>query len=126
MFLPTRVMAVVTAKHFAAKEKPSWQRLQSTDNNITAHAGPPAGVDQSQSSTNQMKRAKGVTLAEIVAATGWQRHTVRGFVSIRGEQGRAENRILEERGWGTLLQNREVAGPRQIARSRIGPDLSGQ
>jgi len=29
-----------------------------------------------------MKRAKGVTLAEITAATGWQKHTVRGFVSL--------------------------------------------
>jgi hypothetical protein len=26
-----------------------------------------------------MKRAKGVTLAEIVAATGWQKHSVRGL-----------------------------------------------
>ena len=26
-----------------------------------------------------MKRAKGVTLAEIVEATGWQKHTIRGF-----------------------------------------------
>jgi hypothetical protein len=34
-----------------------------------------------------MKRAKGVTLAAIVAATGWQKHTVRGFVSILGNKG---------------------------------------
>jgi Protein of unknown function (DUF3489) len=34
-----------------------------------------------------MKRAKGATLAEIVAATGWQAHTVRGFVSILGSKG---------------------------------------
>jgi hypothetical protein len=34
-----------------------------------------------------MKRAKGVTLAEIVDATGWQKHTVRGFVSILGSKG---------------------------------------
>jgi hypothetical protein len=33
------------------------------------------------------KRAKGVTLAEIVEATGWQKHTVRGFVSILGSKG---------------------------------------
>ena len=30
---------------------------------------------------------KGVTLAEIVEATGWQKHTVRGFVSILGGKG---------------------------------------
>ena len=34
-----------------------------------------------------MKRAKGVTLAEIMDATGWQKHTVRGFVSILGSKG---------------------------------------
>ena len=34
-----------------------------------------------------MKRPKGVTLAEIMEATGWQRHTVRGFVSILGSKG---------------------------------------
>jgi len=34
-----------------------------------------------------MKRPKGVTLAEIMQATGWQKHTVRGFVSILGSKG---------------------------------------
>jgi hypothetical protein len=34
-----------------------------------------------------MKRAKGATLAEIIEATGWQRHTVQGFVSILGSKG---------------------------------------
>jgi hypothetical protein len=28
-----------------------------------------------------MKRANGATLDEIMSATGWQRHTVRGFVA---------------------------------------------
>jgi hypothetical protein len=34
-----------------------------------------------------MRRAKGATLAEITEATGWQKHTVRGFVSILGSKG---------------------------------------
>jgi hypothetical protein len=34
-----------------------------------------------------MRRAKGATLAEIMATTGWQAHTVRGFVSILGSKG---------------------------------------
>jgi hypothetical protein len=34
-----------------------------------------------------MKRAKGASLPEIMKATGWQAHTVRGFVSILGSKG---------------------------------------
>ena len=34
-----------------------------------------------------MKRAKGATLPEIMKATGWRPHTVRGFVSILGSKG---------------------------------------
>jgi hypothetical protein len=34
-----------------------------------------------------MKRPKGTTLAEIVETTGWQKHTVRGFVSLLGSKG---------------------------------------
>ena len=34
-----------------------------------------------------MKRAKGVTLIEIVKLTGWQKHTVRGFVSLLRSKG---------------------------------------
>jgi hypothetical protein len=34
-----------------------------------------------------MKRAKGVTLSEIMKTTSWQPHTVRGFVSILGSKG---------------------------------------
>ncbi len=34
-----------------------------------------------------MKRAKGPTLDEIIAATGWQKHTARGFASILGSKG---------------------------------------
>ena len=34
-----------------------------------------------------MNRAKSATLAEIMKATGWQPHTVRGCVSILGSKG---------------------------------------
>ncbi len=34
-----------------------------------------------------MKRPKGATLAQIVEATGWQKHTIRGFVSLLGSKG---------------------------------------
>ena len=48
------------------------------------------GADRSNKKAEviaMMKRAKGATLAEIVDATGWQKHTVRGFVSILGKNG---------------------------------------
>jgi hypothetical protein len=34
-----------------------------------------------------MQRKGGATLEEIVKATGWQKHTVRGFISILGSKG---------------------------------------
>ena len=34
-----------------------------------------------------MRRPSGATLAEIMDTTGWQKHTVRGFVSILGSKG---------------------------------------
>ncbi|HEY7334110.1 MAG TPA: DUF3489 domain-containing protein [Bryobacteraceae bacterium] len=55
-------------------------------------AAPRKGADESRTNKKAevialMKRPKGVTLAEIMEATGWQKHTVRGFVSILGSKG---------------------------------------
>jgi hypothetical protein len=48
-----------------------------------------------------MKRAKGATLAEIMATTGWQAHTVRGFVSL-----------LSSKGGETVESSKSAAGDR--------------
>jgi hypothetical protein len=34
-----------------------------------------------------LQRKGGATLAEIMKATNWQKHTVRGFISILGSKG---------------------------------------
>jgi hypothetical protein len=34
-----------------------------------------------------MKRTKGATLSQILELTGWQKHTVRGFVSLLASKG---------------------------------------
>ncbi|HEY6344431.1 MAG TPA: DUF3489 domain-containing protein [Bryobacteraceae bacterium] len=46
-----------------------------------------AGHNKKAEVIAMMKRAKGATLAEIMETTGWQRHTVRGFISILGSKG---------------------------------------
>src|SRR5579864_2822812 len=48
-----------------------------------------------------MKRAKGATLPEIMKATGWQPHTVRGFVSL-----------LSRKGGETIESSKSAAGER--------------
>ena len=61
---------------------------------VATKAAPKKPAKDSRDRTNKkaeviamMKRAKGVTLPEIMEATGWQAHTVRGFVSILGSKG---------------------------------------
>ena len=48
-----------------------------------------------------MKRAKGASLPEIMKATGWQPHTVRGVVSILGSKG-----------WEKIESSKSAAGER--------------
>ena len=56
---PTRVMNVMTAKHKRPKEKTQMSTFTiDSDNNITAHAGLPAGDDESQSFSSAKELAK--------------------------------------------------------------------
>src|ERR1700688_3336917 len=59
-----------------------------------------------------MKRAKGATLAEIMAVTKWQAHTVRGFVSILGS--RAERRSNRPRTLGANGRTRSGNSAKQL------------
>jgi hypothetical protein len=81
------------AKRTAKKARPTKK---------AARAKKPVGNQKAERANKKaevidmMKRAKGATLAEIVKATGWQQHTVRGFVSILGSKGGGEGRVLED------------------------------
>src|SRR3984957_18858057 len=72
-------------KHTAAKKakpgKKARQPKKAAGKLRAERANKKAGV------VAMMKRARGATMAEIMAMTGWQAHTVRGFVSILGSKG---------------------------------------
>jgi hypothetical protein len=52
-----------------------------------AAAGKPREGTHKAEVIAMMQRKGGATLEEIVKATGWQKHTVRGFISIVGSKG---------------------------------------
>ena len=51
-----------------------------------AKATAPRAASKSATILEMIGRAKGATLAEIMATTGWQAHTVRGFISTAGKK----------------------------------------
>lgn len=69
----------------AAKKAKATKKAKRTKKAVSKPKGD--RVDKKAGVIALMKRAKGATLAEIMAATGWQAHTVRGFVSILGSKG---------------------------------------
>ena len=78
----------------AAKRKkgaPKSQKKATGAKGRKAKAGKKtAGAGRAQSKGAQILemigRAKGATLAEIMAAAGWQAHSVRGFISTAGRK----------------------------------------
>jgi hypothetical protein len=75
----------------AADVAPAKGRAKKSPTKAAGRTRAQKGATESRSNKKaeviaMMKRAKGVTLAEIVEATGWQKHTVRGFVSILGSK----------------------------------------
>ena len=83
--LPNAAEPAANVAPAKAKAKKSPAKHKKPD---TARKG--ANVERSNKKAEviaMMKRAKGITLAEIMQTTGWQAHTVRGFVSILGSKG---------------------------------------
>ena len=73
-----------------AKRAPAKKATAAKKTGVKKPANKPANKPKADRANKKalvialMKRAKGGTLAEIMAATKWQAHTVRGFVSILG------------------------------------------
>ncbi len=63
-------------------------------------AKPPATSTKQAKVIALLQRANGATIAEIVKATGWQAHTVRGAISgaLKKKLGLAVTAAKEERG----------------------------
>ena len=67
-----------------------------------------------------MKRAKGATLAEIMAATELAGAHRAGLRQHPGQQGRGEDRVVQERRGRTDVQDREIAPANSPSKRRLG------
>ncbi len=86
----TPATETLPAKRKSAPKKPkNAKAAKNSPHSKKTSAGKPKADRANKKSEviTLMKRAKGATLAEIMATTGWQAHTVRGFVSILGSKG---------------------------------------
>ena len=92
----TRIWAAVTRlspdrAQPAAEVAPAEEKAKKSAATASRRVRPRKDADESRSNKRaeviaMMRRAKGATLAEILEATGWQKHTVRGFVSLLGSK----------------------------------------
>jgi hypothetical protein len=90
---PAANAAEVTSKRKRKKAKPARNALAKKP-----VSKPKADrVNKKSEVIAMMKRVKGATLPEIMKATGWQPHTVRGFVSILGSKGGEISIVSESR-----------------------------
>ena len=82
----TENTAPVEAKK-PARRKSAKKAKGAKKSKATKRAPSPERTNKKAEVVAMMKRASGATLEAIMHETGWQKHTVRGFVSILGSKG---------------------------------------
>lgn len=94
-----------TAVHSALKSVPSANRRSSSFVPPTAAAKvKPAALGQAPSKCDQvlklLRRNKGASLAELQEVTGWQAHSVRGFLSgtVKKRMGLSLSSVKSDKG----------------------------
>ena len=78
-----------------------------------SHVKPPATKTKQQACLDLLSRHKGATIEELQVATGWQQHSVRGFLA---------GAVKKKLGL-TLLSEKPEAQPRRYRISNTDPTL---
>ena len=77
-----------TAKGAKAKAAPKKASKKAAKPARKKEASAPRAESKGAKIIDMIGRAKGATLAEIMKATGWQAHSVRGFISTAAKKNR--------------------------------------
>lgn len=77
---------------------------------IPERTAEPASTSKQQQCLDLLARRDGATLSELIAATDWQPHSVRGFLS-----GTVKKKLGH-----TLISSRDESGARRYALDRAG------
>jgi hypothetical protein len=82
--------AQAAPRHKATKTPKKAKKASAKAAKKTTHQLAGARKNKKTEVMAMLRRPRDATLAEIMAATGWQKHTVRGFVRILGKRGEAQ------------------------------------
>ena len=110
----TKRLRRLNAKERSKRAKPP--KLQPPDKGAVgsrSHVKPPATKTKQQACLDLLSRREGATIEELQVATGWQQHSVRGFLAG------AVNKKLGP----TLLSEKPHAQPRRYRISNTDPTL---
>ena len=115
------IQSLVSSPDVAPKAERSGKRASRKSKAHTARDG-----SKKADIIRLLERAKGVTLAELMTATGWQAHSVRGFISgtlgnVSGAIKGSHLRRDRWEPWPVPLLARHTTAPARINREEAAP-----